>query len=312
MNSVADMKAYVQAKVGTISAVEVLKELNLAWSTLYGVSDIPNSLATIFVRPASGTQNYITLPGFVGRVQGVRFSNWGPTIRLMYPTNYFSGTGPRWQSMLEWRSVDEVPTSAEIQNIGPVTLSVPAPLADDLEVTIIGQAAGASRARETVTLPAGERSVESATGFGPILDSITKTVYAAKDVTLTDKDGNEIAVLGAAETQTRYIEIKFSDSCGNYIDFNCQCFEVLYKKRAQVLWFDEDTIPAPYHVTVQNAAVASILAGRSSDGDMTRAAAFAGISAQSATRFAQDQLRGTDVRVITGPNNMYTQWSGHL
>jgi hypothetical protein len=96
------------------------------------------------------------------------------------------------------------------------------------------------------------------------------------------------------------------------LDLACQAFEVLYKKRCSVLFFDEDTVPAPHYVAVQNQAVASLLAARSGDGDLTRASVFSARAAKAVSAFSQAQMRGTTVRIDTGKNSIYTEYYGHL
>lgn len=312
MNRVSDMRTFVINRVGNVTEAEALRELNTAWAELWDTQDIPGCLETVLIRPDDSEQRYLALPGFVGRINGIRYASWGPTIRLNYPTVYFQGTGPRWQSMLEWASVDEEPLERGLDNVSPLTFSVPAPLAEDVTITIVGNATGAERARENVTLLAGERSVTTTIAFGPRVSSITKTAYCDKDITISDKDGNELGTLGAASLQSRYIIVKLYDTCSRLLDFNCQSFEVLYKKRCPVLFFDEDTVPTPFHVAVQNQAVASLLAARAGDGNMTRANIFAARAAKSVTAGAQERLRGTSVRVDTGKNSLYTQYWGHL
>lgn len=312
MNRVSDMVTFITRRVGNVTAAEALRELNIAWAEMWDSQDLPGCLETVLIRPDDETARYLALPGFVGRVQGLRFAAWGPTIQLNYPTTYFQGNGPRWQSMLEWKSIDVEPLARQVQNVSPLTFKVPAPLEDDVTITVVGNATGASRARENVTLRAGERSVTSTIAFGPEIDSITKTAYCAKDITICDKDDNELAVLGAAELETRYIIVQLYDFCNRLIDFTCQSFEVLYKKRCPVLFFDEDTIPAPHHVAVQNQAVASLLAARSGDGDLTRANVYSARAAKAVSAFSQAELRGTSVKLNTGRTRMYTEYYGHL
>lgn len=312
MNRVSDMRTYIINRVGNVSAAEALRELNTAWSELWDSQDLPGCLETVLVRPVDESDNFLAMPPFVGRIQGIRYAAWGPTIKLNYPTTYFQGDGPKWQSLIEWRSADEEPIKRQIQNVGPLTLKVPAPLTEDVAVTIIGNATGADRARETVTLRAGDRSVETLIGFGPFISSITKTAYCEKDITITDKDDQEIAILGASELQSRYIIVKLYDFCNRFLDLSCQSFEILYKKRCPVLFFDEDTIPAPHHIAAQNQAVASLLAARSGDGDMTRANMFSKRAAVAVTAFSQAQLRGTQVQVDVGRDDLYSTFWGHI
>lgn len=312
MNRVSDMRTFVINRVGNVTDAEALRELNIAWAELWDTQDIPGCLETIFIRPESTEQRYLSLPGYVGRINGIRYASWGPTIRLNYPTVYFQGTGPRWQSLLEWAAVDEEPLARQVENVSPLTFSVPAPMDTDIEITVIGNATGAERARENVTLLAGDRSVTTNIAFGPSISSITKTAYCDKDITVTDKDENELAVLGAASLQCRYIIVKLYDTCSRLLDFNCQSFEVLYKKRCPVLFFDEDTVPTPFHVAVQNQAAASLLAARAGDGNLTRANIFSSRAAKAVSAGSQDKLRGTSVRVDTGKNALYTQYYGHL
>jgi hypothetical protein len=312
MNRVSDMKAFVVKRVGNVTAEEALRELNTAWQEMWDSQDLPGCLESVLIKPEDGSARYLALPGFVGRIQGIRYAAWGPTIRLNYPTTYFQGTGPRWQSLVEWSSVDEEPLKRQVLNVSPLTFKVPAPLDEDIAITVVGNATGAERARETVTLLRGERSVTTSIAFGPSISSITKTAYCAKDITVVDKDDNELAVLGAADLQCRYMIVKLFDFCNRMLDLACQAFEVLYKKRCSVLFFDEDTVPAPHYVAVQNQAVASLLAARSGDGDLTRASVFSARAAKAVSAFSQAQMRGTTVRIDTGKNSMYSEYYGHL
>lgn len=311
MNRVSDMMDFVRKRVGTVADDIILRELNLAWSAIWTAEDLPNCFQTILIKPSSGDR-WMSLPGFVDRIQGIRYASWGPTIKLNYPTTYFNGQGPRWQNLLEWRSVDVEAVKRQIDIVAPVTLTTAAPLSADVEVTIIGEGAGSGRLRETVTLPAGERTVTSSKSFGPTITSITKKVYTESDITVSDSAGNELAVLGSAELETRFVVVKLHDCCDQFINLNCQCFEVLYKTRPPVLWFEEDTVPTPHHNAVQAAATASILASKSGDGDLKRAAAYAQQAQMATSKFTQNELRGTDTPVITGGNPLITRWNNWI
>jgi hypothetical protein len=312
MNRVSDIRTFISNRIGgAISDADVLREINIAWQEIWDAYDLPNCLETILVRPEGG-ESFLTLPGCVGRVQGIKFSQWGPNVVLNYPTTYYAGTGPKWQSLLEWRSVDIAATKRALDNVGPLTLKIPNVLETDVEVTIIGPGAGSARIKEVVTIPAGEREATSDAAFGPDIRNITKDVVTAFDITIYDKDDNEVAVLAADQFETRYILLRLWDACNVYINPVSQCFEVLYKKRCPLLWFDEDTIPEPHHLTVQNAAVASILARRSGDGDLKRANVFAARAGVMMGQLSAGELRGTSVPVNVGQNSIYHRWWGHL
>jgi hypothetical protein len=305
------MRTFVINRVGNVTETEALRELNTAWQELWDTQDVPGCLETVLVQPEDRTAQQLALPGFVGRIQGIRFATWGPTVRLNYPTAYFQGMG-KWQSALEWAAVSEEPIKRQLTNVSPLTFTLPAPIADDVQITVVGNSTGADRARETVTIHAGDRAATSTLAFGPFISSITKTAHCAKDITITDKDAIEVAVLGASELQTRYIIVKLYEACFNYVDVSEQSFEILYKKRCPVLFFDEDTVPTPFHVAVQNQAVASLLGARSGDGDLTRASAFSARAARSVSAMAADRQRGTTVRLDTGKNSLYTRYRGRL
>lgn len=144
----------------------------------------------------------VSLPPFIGELRGMRMH----TNEL--PFNLAAMSSPRYvNTTLEhkfknWRDLGESAVHTLPSVIGPLTFTVSALEDTAPVVTISGQSDTGNVAEEEVTIDAGE--VTSTKNFGPQIYNISCFTERNHDITITDSEGNELAVLYNNFQKTRY------------------------------------------------------------------------------------------------------------
>jgi len=266
--AVKDILRKVAADVGATNYAtdaatrsRLLELINEAAEELWENNDLPGCLRELFVRvPADYV---IFLPSYVGELRSIRDTDlrrpW--TLSDLRPRYHVHEWPSNWMG---WRFIGTSAIKAEITNSAPFTLAIP--VADsELEITITGQTANAARRADTITMSA--LSNLATLGFTSV-DAIRANKLPTYDVTITDADDNEIAVLHSNSLETRYLMYDVSEypSVGNCSD-NTRLMEVLYKMRLPRLENDDDLFPVPEYDKILASKTVQLFAERQQGGE---------------------------------------------
>lgn len=302
-----DIINFCQTRTGYSDRDEILREINRAWERIWSVNDLPNSLYTCIIAPPSDT-NIIALPRFVYELRKARYYK-GPQIEFYRPERYFSQVG-WYQHTFEWQTVGVSPLKNAVLNASTVTITIPDALDTPLIVTLIGQTDRGAKARDIITFEPGETSKVSVETFAQFF-SISKNIITEIDVTITDADGREIAVIDSDKYNCRHVLMKTAEDCSFFCaDSGCCCPEILFKRVPDTLYYDEDDVPEPWGQVLQADAVAHILSTK--EGKEKRAGLFATQAAGLTTRFGQVSGRGQNKPIDFGPNPHITRINGWI
>lgn len=311
-NRVTDIKNFIRDRVGQqISDEHILREINTAWADIYARNNLPFSSGNVFIRPPANTR-VITMPYYVARTTAIRAAKFGPEVRLNSPDFYFQDSKRQQINPFEFKRLPDSAINRSFTQGQPLTIWLPRAQDEDIEVTVIGQGTGADRVREPLLIPIGQRTVTSTQSLGPNITSISKSILTQVNIEVRLADGTVIAELANDQLETRYVTIQLTDECCSLLHYDTQCFEVLFKRRAPLLWYEEDIIPDNYHIPVQNLAVANILLARSDEGSNARGAAFGSIAGSGLNSIRNENAVGTDYTIKTGRNGFTTYYHGEI
>lgn len=186
----------------------------------------------------------ITLPSYVGELQGMRTS-----ISEM-PFDLYGFSTPRyvkktWEHMwTNWRDMGESPIMQLPSLVGPLTFSsnIETP---PITITVAGQTDKATRIEERILLNLDVK--QSTNLFGPQIYSIScLSPNRTSDITISDANGVILAVLSNCDNKTRFKMIDVSqfgwpqdsgDGTSTFVD-------ILYKVPLRRLTQDSDAFPA--------------------------------------------------------------------
>lgn len=138
-------------------------------------------------------QQLIALPTYIGKLRGIRNASTRRGIPLHDMRPRFKSDG--WtESLLAIRVREVRPIKRDLTNTAPVTLSIPAAEAAAFSVVVGGPTPHSDRTINTITFAIGETSkvVPASHTDIQIFSNVSPHQY---DVTMTDSDGNELAVL---------------------------------------------------------------------------------------------------------------------
>jgi len=144
----------------------------------------------------------ISLPSFIGEVKGLRVH----TTEMLVPLQ--SLNVPRYTNstllykIKNWRDLGDSPISTNLTNIGPLTVTCPAIENTPVTIKISGQTNAASKLEEDLVITS--TSMTTVNMFGPLIFSIACFDDRNNDITISDNQGNVLAVLGNKEQKTRY------------------------------------------------------------------------------------------------------------
>lgn len=180
----------------------------------------------------------VSLPYYVYQIRGLRFSQWqGAKIPQedMRP-RYSLGKGWGNKISTPFRAVmDDAPLKREIGNASVLTFSVPLAATTNYDIYIVGKTTTAERFQEKVTIKSGETQVDS-TGNYEFIESLAKSIVNNQDITVTDVENNELAVIPNSQLSAAYkiIEIQDANAGLNGLSgFNnfLSSIDILYKTR---------------------------------------------------------------------------------
>lgn len=188
----------------------------------------------------------VTLPSYIYELRGMRASTTEdvfPLKAMASPRYVRRDWSYRWHN---WRDLGE---SAVLQNptlVGPLTITASAPLTSDVNILISGQTNVALRIEEKVVLNFANQTKVTTNLFGPEIYNIA-CVNSERDcdISISDANGNLLAVLYNMDNATRYKMIDVSEAPWSLdTTDNTSLIDVLYKCKLRTLSKDSDCFPA--------------------------------------------------------------------
>lgn len=303
---------YVQSRVGEIPRERVLREVNLAWDDIWDKHDLPGCQRTMYVQDnccSSGTgtvSSRISFPYWVHDIKGARIYN-GPQVELNQPSRNFS-PGRWYQEPFTWTYVGESPVERVDFNRAPPTLRLSVKPTSTFNVTIIGSVRNRDKVREVLTFEPGQISVTAENAF-LTYDSITKEVLTDSNIVGYDGANIEFFTLANSRFQSRHAIWQTRGDCVTAAWVYCQ-YEVLYKSISNILYYDEDTVPARYEDVLMDATVARIL--MTEKGNEDRAQLFGNEAVAGLQAKASKEANGIENTIALGENKFTTIYRGYL
>lgn len=211
--------------------------INLAAEEIWESTDLPGCEKEVVLRVTADKE--MALPSFVGELRGIRSledeTRWNVTnMRPRYSGNPWPDKWTGWR----YKGMSAIQT--EITNAAPLTVAIP--VADaTVTLTITGSTANSNNIAETLTL-----SVVSQVTTNSFLQihSITKNGYNDTDITVSDADGNVLAVVYNNYLKSQYVIVDVSayPTYGTCVD-GLRLMECLYKMPLPTLINDNDEFP---------------------------------------------------------------------
>lgn len=215
----------------------LVDRVNEAAQEIYDSLDLPEILREININVNSN--NTIALPAFIGELRAIRNRRWDGQLKLRDIRPRYASKD--WQTKWDGgRVIGESPIAIDIVNAGPLTIEYPIVDAT-LTITIQGETDNSNRAIDTIIMTTATKE-----GTKNYLDirSIRKSKLTDYDLTISDADGNELALIYADQFDSRYMIMDISQY-PNLVDCTDGTFvmEVLYKPRYPFMVNDSDEFP---------------------------------------------------------------------
>lgn len=219
-----------------------LSLINDAAAELYDNNDFPNcQFEQLF--QLGVTDQQITLPYFVDRIDAIRDydSRYNVNISDMRPRYASMGwTDDGWYPYKWSIKQTEAPLAQNIQNEAPVTLTISSANGTAFNVSIVMVTANSAQITEVVSFGAND-TTKTTVNVPTDIKKIVKDIVTQFDITLTDADGNVLAVLQNSEKRTSYTWVQVLDRY--QVRGQTQLVEILYKKRFTPFSTDADSFP---------------------------------------------------------------------
>lgn len=226
-----------------LDRASAIAKINKAARELYSTTDLVGCLREqVFNVDPSKLQ--ITLPYYVDQIRNARNYDTKSRVKIedMRPRYFY---GRDWQQkFLTWRKKNRQPICHDLENDGPLTITIPAAETSRFTVYITGSTVDSDKVTESVIFEIGDTShdtVNSFTSF-PGFRLIAKDKLITGNVTITDIVGNTISEIANCELEASYTLI----AVGDYENqTTCDCYEILYKYKFSPFYNDYDVFPAP-------------------------------------------------------------------
>lgn len=210
----------------------LINQTNRAAKEIYESKDLTDALReqiisfTASVDATGNTVQLAALPYYVGKLRAIRnyYTRRKVDFHDMRPRYKSDG----WtENLLAFRQRYRSAIQRDVLNAAPLTLTIGAPEMAEFAVIISGSTANAARVTESITFAVGDVSKSTVNSFVTI-DSISNVTLHAMDVTVTDLDGNVLAVLVNDQFRSEYLIVQILD----YVTIapaNPYIVEILYK-----------------------------------------------------------------------------------
>lgn len=226
----------------TQQKARALDLINIACEAIWEETDLPGSCDEVLINVLADSE--MALPTYFGEIRAMRekslMHKW--TLNDMRPRYQNEPWKQLWRN---WRHKGYSAIQGAIVNAAPLVLSVATP--DNSIVVVTGSTAVANRVTDTFTFTAGgSQTVEGSQSFTFIESIIKITGSNLYDITVSDINGQVLAVVYNNEVETRYIVMDVSQyPFGGETSTGERVMEVLFKKKLKLLAADTDTFPVP-------------------------------------------------------------------
>jgi len=221
--------------LGALQRQPLVDKINEAAEEIWESSDLPGSLRELTL--SVNNDSIIALPYFVGELRAVKPCNkeWNQTELQSQAPRYYRNPWPAlWNN---WRTLGYSATTADIQNGGPLVLTINT--ADPtLIITIVGQTSNAAQIAEQVTMTATTK--QTTHSFSNVVGIIANK-NPSSNVDIADTDGNAISILHTVTQEARFCLYDIS----LYPSLTERVVDCLYKLRLQKMVLDSDCFPIP-------------------------------------------------------------------
>lgn len=274
----------------------MLRFINEAAEELYDQTDMNGSLMEQLFK-INGDQT-VAFPLYVGEFRAARpFDTKAPVhVNQMRPRYNVMNWPDMWRNV---RIKNKHPLHTSIRNQSVFNVTVHAVEDPPIQVTIAGPTDFSERHNETLIMDSVTKQTESQ--FNDI-SLFTKNRINDYNVTLTDADDLEMAVIPNNQLQSEYLHIDVSELPFTHTDAAqaANWFEVLYKKKLAKLSLDSDEFPAPNYDNIIVNKAFQLYYEEQEKPDL--AIAFDAKASRSMARKIENENRATEDVVAMVPN----------
>lgn len=275
----------------------MLRLLNEAAPELYNQADMVGSLEECLFK-INGDQT-VAFPVYVGDLRAARpYDTQVPIhINQMRPRYNVVNWPDMWRN---YRIKNKHPLHSSVRNESTVTVTVHAVENPPVEVTITGATEFSTNVSETLVMDATSKETS---GIFVDISSFSKNRINNYNVTLSDADGEELAVIPNNQLESRYLWIDVSIFPWSNNDGGspqAQWIEVLYKKRLTILSTDSDEFPAPGYDDVLVNKVLQLWSEE--QGKTDQALMYDAKATRTLARIHENENRATEDVVAMVPN----------
>ena len=183
----------------------------------------------------------ITLPDYIGDIRGLRIhtTEMPFDLKAMAVPRYSNNT--LQYKIKNWRDLGDSSLHTNLKVVGPLTFTANGVETIPAIIVVSGQSDNANRIEEQVTMSVA--STSTIANFGLRIDSIACFSQRVFDITVTDDQGNEIAILLNNQNKTRYKLIDVSQifwPMSDTVD-GMSIIDVLYKLPFAAMINDSDS-----------------------------------------------------------------------
>lgn len=299
--TVQEIYDFVALRVNKIDNTTFFNELKAVWGDLWYNTDLRESVCEMELEATNERQ--ITLPWFVLDVKGIRDYGSVP-LKLASPRPYYNlESGP--QSDYEWRLLHRTPLMRPLAAIGRLTFKARRAPTRPIALNVRGPGDYGVTEVEQLTIPAGQRSVESVAVYSD-LTSLSKTATTDSDIEVFDIQDNQVAILPADQTDVWCQLCQLVDSrVARTGMVSTRYYTVLFKKVLPALTAFTDSVPTEYGIILQQMLVSSILGGSKDENDRKVADRADQKAAGNISGIASTATQQHSVKLATGRSPFY-------
>jgi len=216
--------------------------INKAAEELHDANDFDEALEEKIFNFNVGNAQTITLPAYVYKVRGARYSDsrLAVTIEDMRNRYNFAWLNENETWYLKPRYKGTSPLSREINNQSTLILKIPIADTTSFTVVVTGETDKSNRISETLTFSAGTLEKETVNNYISV-ESIVKSRITTYDIIIYDVENNEIGRILNSEYQSYFTLWQILDEeSGSILPTDFSGVEVLYKKKFQPFKNNED------------------------------------------------------------------------
>ena len=216
----------------------IVAKLNDAWKEIYDSVDLPESRDEK-VFDVNVASQVITLPWFVENIRKIRWYDPRLPLDVDAQGNRYNDSVGNELWIKKWRKVKKGALARSIDNYTTLKVSVPLAESEIFSVTVKGQTTNSAYSAETLTFAVGELEKETTGNFVEV-QSISKNVTTASDVTIKDASDNILMVIPNHLKTFKYYTIQILDQLSSTLQQNFSSVEVYFKYAFHPVENDED------------------------------------------------------------------------